>query len=178
MASPTHFEPSPVRLSTNFSINRQTPKMDFGDRLQSGFATATSVIASGAGIVGTVIPAAALISAAMSSVSQLASARGNTAYASTAMYSGGGAVGQMNADLLAQQNANQQALANQRSGVSSTGSNTIASANSDLAASSAENAELLRVQIALQRENQQFTAISNILKTRHDTLKNTIGNIR
>jgi hypothetical protein len=30
----------------------------------------------------------------------------------------------------------------------------------------------------MQRESQVFTAISNVLKTRHDTATHTIGNIR
>lgn len=38
--------------------------------------------------------------------------------------------------------------------------------------------ELLKVQMSMQRENQIFTSISNVLKTRHDTAKNAIGNIR
>ena len=36
----------------------------------------------------------------------------------------------------------------------------------------------LQVQIAMQRENQVFTSVSNVLKTRHDTVKNSISNIR
>ncbi len=39
-------------------------------------------------------------------------------------------------------------------------------------------ATLLRIQMAMQRENQVFTSISNVMKTRHDTAKNAIGNIR
>jgi hypothetical protein len=38
--------------------------------------------------------------------------------------------------------------------------------------------KLLRIQMAMQRENQIFTSVSNVLKTRHDTAKNSIGNIR
>jgi predicted ribosomally synthesized peptide with nif11-like leader len=36
----------------------------------------------------------------------------------------------------------------------------------------------LSVQIAMQRENVVFTSISNVLKTRHDTAKNSISNVR
>jgi uncharacterized phage infection (PIP) family protein YhgE len=39
-------------------------------------------------------------------------------------------------------------------------------------------AEMLKLQMSMQRENQVFTAVSNVLKTRHDTAKNAIGNIR
>ena len=50
--------------------------------------------------------------------------------------------------------------------------------NTDLAEMSRQQAEMLRVQIAMQRENLMFTSISNILKTKHDTLKNIVSNIR
>jgi hypothetical protein len=41
-----------------------------------------------------------------------------------------------------------------------------------------ENSKLLNLQAAIQQESQTFTAISNVMKTRHDTIKNSIGNIR
>jgi hypothetical protein len=34
------------------------------------------------------------------------------------------------------------------------------------------------VQEAMQRENQLYSSISNVLKTRHDTAKSSISNIR
>lgn len=36
----------------------------------------------------------------------------------------------------------------------------------------------LPVQIQIQRENMTYTSISNVSKTRHDTAKNTIQNVR
>ncbi len=50
--------------------------------------------------------------------------------------------------------------------------------SSELAQMSAQNSQMIQLQIAMQRENLLFTSISNILKTKHDTLKNTISNIR
>ncbi len=40
------------------------------------------------------------------------------------------------------------------------------------------NLQYLQLQEQMQRENQQYTAVSNILKTKHDTVKNAINNIR
>jgi hypothetical protein len=40
------------------------------------------------------------------------------------------------------------------------------------------NLQFLALQTQMQNENRQFTAISNIMKTRHDTVKNSISNIR
>jgi hypothetical protein len=37
----------------------------------------------------------------------------------------------------------------------------------------------MRLQIQMQHgENQQFTVIGNVMKTKHHTAKNSIGNIR
>lgn len=36
----------------------------------------------------------------------------------------------------------------------------------------------LTVQMAMQQESRMFTSVSNILKTKHDTVKNSISNIR
>jgi hypothetical protein len=38
--------------------------------------------------------------------------------------------------------------------------------------------EGLSLQEAMQRENLVFTSVSNVLKTRHDTAKNSISNVR
>lgn len=39
-------------------------------------------------------------------------------------------------------------------------------------------ADALELQMAMQTEAQAFAAVSNVLKTRHDTIKGAIGNIR
>lgn len=41
-----------------------------------------------------------------------------------------------------------------------------------------DNTAQLQVQMQMQHENQVFSSVSNVLKTRHDTAKNSIGNIR
>jgi len=40
------------------------------------------------------------------------------------------------------------------------------------------NLQYLQLQSQMQQENRSYTAISNILKARHDTVKNSISNIR
>lgn len=40
------------------------------------------------------------------------------------------------------------------------------------------NLQYLQLQEQMQNENREYTAVSNILKTRHDTVKNSIANIR
>ncbi len=40
------------------------------------------------------------------------------------------------------------------------------------------NEQYLELQSQMQSENRSFTAVSNIMKTKHDTVKNSISNIR
>ena len=40
------------------------------------------------------------------------------------------------------------------------------------------NLQYLQLQNQMQNENRQYTAVSNIMKTKHDTVKNSISNVR
>ena len=40
------------------------------------------------------------------------------------------------------------------------------------------NLQYLQLQSQMQRESRSYTSVSNIMKTKHDTVKNSIGNIR
>ena len=40
------------------------------------------------------------------------------------------------------------------------------------------NLQYLQLQNSMQNENRQFTMVSNIMKTKHETVKNSISNIR
>ena len=40
------------------------------------------------------------------------------------------------------------------------------------------NLQYLQLQNQMQNENRSYTAVSNIMKTKHDTVKNSINNIR
>jgi hypothetical protein len=62
---------------------------------------------------------------------------------------------------------------------SSTGSGAEGSSVEGTLAQSQEfNLYYLQLQEQLSAENRAFSAMSNVLKTRHDTVKNAIGNIR
>jgi hypothetical protein len=40
------------------------------------------------------------------------------------------------------------------------------------------NLQYLQLQSQMQNQNRSYTAVSNIMKTKHDTVKNSIGNVR
>ena len=50
--------------------------------------------------------------------------------------------------------------------------------NDSLSGMQADNIKMMEIQIKMQRENTVFSTLSNILKVRHDTQKNSVGNIR
>lgn len=187
-------DPTPARISTNLSVERQTPKTDFGTRVKAGIDTAAGAVANGAALVGNFIPGGAIVSAAVSSVTNLTNNQTpgggavSSHYASTGIVNvGGGAPsGGVNTTV-----GSGTSGAGSMPGIGSTvggsgnlvtggssGGGTLGQMNSDLVTAQQENAKLIQVQMSLQRENQVFSTVSNVLKTRHDTVKNTISNVR
>lgn len=176
-------DPTPVRISTDVTIDRQTPKSDFGDRLQAGAQATAGALANGAAIVSPLIPGAGIVSAAVSSVGGGGVGMSRPYVASTGVTSVGGplitSVGASASggvpssvtggstdssfgDLLGQ--------ANQL--------NNTTDPNSMLSGMAAEEQNMLMLQMKMQQESQVYQALSNVLKTRNDTAKNAIGNIR
>jgi lipopolysaccharide export LptBFGC system permease protein LptF len=127
---------------------------------------------------------------------------GSTSYSSTGVVSSspastnfsslmsGSGVSQYNTDIAEMTAQNQRMLAQARAmqgqGGSSSGGYSFTAGmgtspgndSMDIAEMSRQQAQMLGVQIAMQRENTMFSSISNVLKTKHDTAKNSISNIR
>jgi hypothetical protein len=192
MTGPNRIDSTPARISTNMTIERQTPKRDFGDRMKAGLDTVGGTLANGAAVVGGLVPGGAILSAAVSSVSQLGGhstpggGAASAAYASTGVVNIGGGGGGVNTTIgagggnpAATMPGMGSTVGGQPAALGSANSGSgVAGMNADLIQSQKENGELIKVQMSLQRENQVFTSVSNVLKTRHDTVKNSIGNIR
>lgn len=199
MTGPIRIDSTPARISTNMSIERQTPKRDFGDRMKAGLETAGGMLQNGASVVGGFMPGGAIVSAAVSSVGMLGghSTPGGgsvgAAYASTGVVNIGGGAGMGNTGINTTVNSGGggnpvtnmpgmgSTVGGQPNSLGSTGGasgGAVGQMNSDLVQAQSDNAKLLQVQMSMQRENQVFTSVSNVLKTRHDTVKNSIGNIR
>lgn len=155
---PDHRVPS---LTLTPTVPRQTPKNEFGTVLARA---AQEVARSGAGLVGGLIPAGPVVSAAVSSaravVSTVASTDGVGKAAPLPASAGGvgaaagGVAGGGDAwDLLEAQRA-----------LSAEGQKF--------------NIAYLQLQNEMQKESREHNAISNIMKVRHDSAKAAINNIR
>ena len=168
------------RMSTNVTTARATPDTSFAARVQSGVGTAANVVAGGVGMAANLVPGGSVVSAAVSSLSTFANSSGSGAapYYGAALSSGGvpmnttvGAGGTTAGGSSPVSNNGQVSLPG-GGGVSG------GEFNGEMSSMFAEQKKLLGVQVAMQRENQVFSTISNVMKTRHDTSKNAIGNIR
>jgi len=186
---PNRIDPTPVRLSTNFSIDRQTPKTDFGDRLNAGINNAAGAVANGAAIAAPLVPGGAIISAAVSSSGSLTNSGSagqsvSGQYSAAPMGSLNTTVGSVGSNVVGATSLPTGA----GSGVGGVGGamnpastgyvgSQIGNFQQHMQEGAAQNAALMQVQIQMQQENQVFSTVSNVLKVRHDTVKNTIQNV-
>ncbi len=174
MSGPNRIDPTPVRLSNTQTVDRQTPKTDFGDRVKVGLDTTAGAVAHGAQVAAPFVPGGAIVSAAVSSVSTMSNAQTPGA---------GPAVASAYSSQLANPGTTGVYTPSASTPVpggntGTAGSITGGTWDGQLAQMQSDNMKLMQVQIAMQRENQVFSTVSNVLKTRHDTVKNTIANVR
>lgn len=179
-----------VRLSTNVTTARQTPQTGFGARLQNGLNSAASAVGTGVGAMAGMIPGGQIVSAAVSSMHTFSSTSGSgmggpyAGVMSTAVSPAGG--GSSAALMSGTVNVGGGVAGGVTGGVGSgtvgTGANAsptdTVNGNFSLNKMAEENSKLLNLQAAIQQESQTFTAISNVMKSRHDCIKNSIGNVR
>ena len=192
--SVNRIDQTPLRLSNNVTIARQTPKMDFGDRMKAGLDTAAGVVANGAAVVGGIIPGGAIVSAAVSSVGAMTNnvtPGGHGGGAVAAQYGAAGVVqlggGAGGVNTTAGGGGSPASFGGVNVGstvggspnyVPGGGGSAVGDMNQSLIQSQSENAQMMKLQMSMQRENLVFTSVSNVLKTRHDTAKNSISNVR
>ncbi|MBN8231368.1 hypothetical protein JYK02_28040 [Corallococcus macrosporus] len=175
-----------LRMNTQMTTARQTPNTSFGARVQNGLNSTVGAVGAGVGAVAGFVPGAGIVSAAVSSAQTFSGASGSG-------MAGGPYVGVMNTGSGAVPSTN---LPGTGTGMPSTGgsASTIGTSvgssagggsvgdqlnmNGSLKSMMDDNVKLLNMQSAMQHESQLFTAVSNVMKSRHDTTKNSIGNIR
>lgn len=164
-----------LKVNVGLSVQRQTPKTDFGSIVGKGLNTAADIAIQGTNIASAFIPGGSVVSAAVTGLGQMkdsfvgqganANSLANTggiSYSGTPGSVGGGSVvgggrfdtggGGVSADVAAQREM--------------------------MEMNQSFNMQYLGLQQEMQAENRKFTALSNIMKTRHDTAKNAISNVR
>ena len=175
---------SGLRVDIDQSRARQTPKTDFGSVLSTGLSRTTNAVLSAGQIAAPYIPGGAVLSAAISGVGTLkANASGQTATGINGL--GVSTVGNGGALTTG-------GLTGGTGSTVSTGSGQLdaLAASGDSSAillqqtkqmqelNNSFNLQYLQLQQNMQADNRQFTTLSNIMKTKHDTAKNSINNVR
>ncbi len=176
------------RMSTNLTTARVTPDTSFAARVQSGVGAAASAVSGGVGVVASMVPGGSVVSAAVSSLTTFSgsSGSGSGPYVGAALNSGGApastTLGSLGSGITASGSAGITGGVGSSTGgqvaLPSNGTGMGNEFSGDMQSMFAQQKQLLGVQMNLQRENQVFSTISNVMKTRHDTAKNSIGNIR
>ncbi|SEU09422.1 hypothetical protein [Stigmatella erecta] len=178
------------RMSTNLTVNKQTPNNEFGHRVQAGLNAAAGAVSSGVGMATSMIPGGGIVSAAVSSVNTFAS--GATGSAGTPYAGGvpGGVTGGVTGGATGGVPSVNTTVGTGGVGIPGTatagGPNYLGGStgsvgsefNGELSSMFTQQKELLKLQTQMQNEQQRYQAISNVLKSRHESAKNSIGNIR
>ena len=145
-------------LSMIPTVGRQTPNNEFGTVLAR---TAQEIVAKGVGMVGSVVPGAPVVSAAVSSTRSVVSSVSATPSSAVPLPNPGGGTG---------------------SAGGTTGKGDawdMMEAQKLMAAEGQKfNMAYLALQNDMQRESREHNAVSNIMKVRHDSAKAAINNLR
>jgi len=148
-----------IRINSAPATTRQTPRNDFGAMVGRGVANGAGAVAGAVGVAAPFIPGGAVVS---STVSQAAGAIGN--------YANGGSMN------MPGQSPGLNTPTGQGGGSSTQSLMDQTKQMQEMQMSF--NLQYLNLQNKMQGENRQYSTISNVLKTKHDTTKNSINNIR
>ncbi|MBN1960459.1 MAG: hypothetical protein JW841_05895 [Deltaproteobacteria bacterium] len=169
-------ESSGLRVVMEPSRARTTADNSFGKVIGDGLNRTAGVALD---IAGQYVPGVATLSAAISSVGASKSlvTGGNvgtsiSAYSSptSTLVNGGGSA------VVAGSGSTVGAVSGTTGVVS--GNSSIAQMQSMMELQASFNAQYLMLQQQMQNESRQYSCISNVMKTKHDTAKNSISNVR
>ena len=176
---------SGLRVDIDQSRARQAPKTDFGSVLSTGLARTTNAVLDAGQLAAPYIPGGAVLSAAISGVGTLKSHATGQAAAGISgtsvgtlstgggMVAGGGAVTGAGGGMATGNTAlDGLAASGDSSAILLQETKRMQELNQSF------NLQYLQLQQNMQADNRQFTTLSNIMKTKHDTAKNSINNVR
>lgn len=163
---------SSLNLNSGSTSVRQSPRTDFGTQMRNGIAGGAAAVGGAVGVAAPFVPGAAVVSAAVTGAGQSMAGGGGMAGAAGAGGNGFVTSGDipmtgpgLNSNTGTKSSGNaQQDLMNQTKDMQ------------EMMASF--NLQYLQLQEKMQQENRSFSTISNVMKTKHDTAKSSINNVR
>ncbi|MDE0882621.1 MAG: hypothetical protein OSB21_08510 [Myxococcota bacterium] len=158
-----------IRLNNQQQVSRQTPRNDFGSMVGRGVAAGANAMAGATAVAAPYVPGGAVVNAAAQGMAGAA----NSAAGGVGDYGQGGT---MNIPGSAPGAGTQTGGAPASTGNAQQDMMNQTKALQEMQMSF--NLQYLTLQQKMQGENRQYSTISNVLKTKHDTTKNSINNIR
>lgn len=150
-----------IRLNNQPQHSRQTPDNSFGAQVGRGVAAGANTLAGAVNVAAPFVPGGAVVSA---TINQAAGSIGNYAQGGTMNMPGqspsvNSQTGTPSSETSASQSLMEQTRQMQEMQMSF-------------------NLQYLNLQNKMQGENRQYSAISNVLKVKHETAKNMLNNVR
>ena len=167
-----------IRVAIDQSRVRQTPKTDFGNVMKTGLSRGADAVVNAGALAAPYIPGGAVVSAAITGMGQLkSSASGQGSMATAPNGSSLNLAGGVGGGGTAGMSSNMDAIATRAQG--GDGQAQMMMATREMQEMNMSfNLQYLQLQQKMQSDNRQFTLMSNIMKTKHDTAKNAINNVR
>ena len=166
-----------LKVQIESSRTRQTPKTDFGSVFQTGLAKTADTVMDAGSIASPFIPGSAVLSAAITGLGSLkAKGSASSAAAPNAVVVGSNtsATSSISSGATSQNFSNIETLAAQ----GDSGAMQLLATKEMQEMNQSFNLQYLELQQNMQNENRKFTTLSNVMKTKHDTAKATINNVR
>ncbi|MBI5508846.1 MAG: hypothetical protein HY903_08845 [Deltaproteobacteria bacterium] len=182
MDSKINSQDTGLRVQIDQSRSRQAPRTDFGSVMSTGLSRSADAVLNAGELAAPFIPGGAVLSAAVtgvgslkSSASGLASSSAGSTGANSSSLGGTGMTGSVSTA-----GGGTYGVGGTTGGVSATGGPTdmMTAAKQMQELNMSFNMQYLMLQQKMQADNRQFTTLSNIMKTKHDTAKNAINNVR
>lgn len=178
-----------IQLNTGTTSVRSAPKNDFGTHMRSGIATGAGAASQAISVAAPYVPGAAVVSAAVSGAGQsMAGGGGLGGGAQTAGFNAGGGGGAVGGSFASTGDIPGLGPSTSTAGLGGGGGaaggggsaqqNMIDATAKLQEMSQSFNLQYLQLQEKTQSENRSFTTVSNVMKTKHDTAKSSINNVR
>jgi hypothetical protein len=169
-----------LRVKIDSSRTRQTPKTNFGSVFKTGLAKTADTVMSAGNMAAPYVPGGAILSAAITGLGGLKSK--GSAYSASSPNSlsvggggtGGGGTGGVSSSGGSSNFGNMEELAAQ----GDSGAMQLLATKEMQEMNQSFNLQYLELQQNMQNENRKFSTLSNVMKTKHDTAKATINNVR
>lgn len=156
-----------LNLNTNSTTVRQSPRTDFGTQVRNGLGAGAGVVAGAVNTAAPYVPGGPVMAAAVNGA--VGGATGGGAVGGGAGFATAGDIPFSGPGL-----------------GTNTGTKSTGNAQQDMMNQTKDmqemmqsfNLQYLQLQEKMQGENRSFTTVSNVMKTKHDTAKASINNVR